>query len=237
MDEARLAELAQWITGVGLAGETETVMMTGFCERLVAAGLPLAAGIMIIDTLHPVYEGRAVRWFRAEEKQTELVEYGRTNEGEAAANWRASPFYRLLESGEKFSRHDVRAEAAAGSAYFKTRAEEGLTEVVAVINRFAAEGIIGDMDCVYSSWGTDRPDGFAGVDLLALKRLLPFLALAMKCAALGRIARGVADRIGAALWFSDLRGYTRITDTASPEQIIPLLNDYADAVVTAIHDR
>ena len=32
------------------------------------------------------------------------------------------------------------------------------------------------------------------------------------------------------LWFSDLRGYTRITDTAPPEQIIPLLNDYADAV-------
>ena len=39
-------------------------------------------------------------------------------------------------------------------------------------------------------------------------------------------ARG-AERIGAALWFSDLRGYTRITDTAAPEQIIPLLNEYA----------
>jgi adenylate cyclase len=38
------------------------------------------------------------------------------------------------------------------------------------------------------------------------------------------------------LWFSDLRGYTRITDTAPPEQIIPLLNDYAEAVITAIHD-
>ena len=37
------------------------------------------------------------------------------------------------------------------------------------------------------------------------------------------------------LWFSDLRDYTRISDTAEPEQIIPLLNDYADAVVSAIH--
>jgi adenylate cyclase len=259
MEETQFAALAQWITGVGLAGDSETSMMTGFCERAVAAGLPLASGIMIIDTLHPVHEGRAVRWFRAEEKQTELVEYGRTNEGEAAANWRASPFYRLLESGEKFSRHRVRAEAEAGSPYFKARAEEGLTELVVVINRFAAEGIIGDMDCVYSSWGTDRPDGFSDADVSALKRLLPFLALAMKCAALGRIAgtlvetylgrdagrmvlsgrigRGVADRIGAALWFSDLRGYTKITDTAAPEQIIPLLNDYADAVISAIHAR
>ena len=43
----------------------------------------------------------------------------------------------------------------------------------------------------------------------------------------GRIVRGVADRIDAVIWFSDLRGFTRITDTA-PEQVIPLLNDYAD---------
>lgn len=36
------------------------------------------------------------------------------------------------------------------------------------------------------------------------------------------------------LWFSDLRGYT-ITDTAAPDQIIPLLNDYAEVVISAIH--
>ena len=45
----------------------------------------------------------------------------------------------------------------------------------------------------------------------------------------GKISRGVADRISAVLWFSDLRGYTKITDTAPPREIIPLLNDYADA--------
>ena len=50
----------------------------------------------------------------------------------------------------------------------------------------------------------------------------------------GRIMRGIADRIDAVIWFSDLRGFTRITDSA-PEQIIPLLNDYADVVVSAIH--
>jgi adenylate cyclase len=39
------------------------------------------------------------------------------------------------------------------------------------------------------------------------------------------------------LWFSDLRNYTRISDTAPPEEIIPLLNDYADAIVSAIHQN
>ena len=52
----------------------------------------------------------------------------------------------------------------------------------------------------------------------------------------GRIMRGVADRIDAVIWFSDLRGFTRVTDSA-PEQVIPLLNDYADVIVSAIHDQ
>ena len=50
----------------------------------------------------------------------------------------------------------------------------------------------------------------------------------------GHIERGVAEKISAVLWFSDLEGFTRITDTAPPEQIIPLLNDYADAIVSAL---
>jgi adenylate cyclase len=33
-----------------------------------------------------------------------------------------------------------------------------------------------------------------------------------------------------------LRGFTRITD-AAPEQVIPLLNDYADVIVSAIHEH
>jgi adenylate cyclase len=52
----------------------------------------------------------------------------------------------------------------------------------------------------------------------------------------GRIVRGIADRIDATIWFSDLRGFTRITDTA-PEQVIPLLNDYADVIVSAIDEH
>jgi adenylate cyclase len=51
----------------------------------------------------------------------------------------------------------------------------------------------------------------------------------------GRIERGITERIRAVLWYSDLRGYTTITDTAAPDQIIPLLNDYADVVISAVH--
>ena len=35
----------------------------------------------------------------------------------------------------------------------------------------------------------------------------------------GRIVRGIAERIEAAVWFSDLRGFTRITDTAPEHRV------------------
>ena len=134
----------------------------------------------------------------------------------------------------------------------------GFTDYVAIINRFAADGTIGEMDCVYSSWATKDPDGFQNEHVAALQRIMPFLALAIKSVSLtrmtgtlmqtylgrdagrrvlsGRIVRGVADRIDAVLWFSDLRGFTRITDT-TPEHVIPLLNDYADVIVSALHEQ
>jgi len=39
------------------------------------------------------------------------------------------------------------------------------------------------------------------------------------------------------LWYSDLHGYTQISDNSPPEQIIPLLNDYAEVVVSAVHEH
>ena len=92
-----------------------------------------------------------------------------------------------------------------------------------------------------------------------VERALPVLALAIRDVSVGRIAetlvetylgrdagrrvlggyieRGVAERMSAVMWFSDLQGFTRITDTVPPEQVIPLLNDYANAIVSSIHDH
>ncbi len=38
------------------------------------------------------------------------------------------------------------------------------------------------------------------------------------------------------LWFSDLRGSTAISESIGPGEIIPFLNDYAQASIDAIHD-
>ena len=94
--------------------------------------------------------------------------------------------------------------------------------------------------------------------MAALRDLVPVLGLAIKSAAQvdiartlgrvylgrdaseqvlrGRISRGVTERINAVLWFSDLRGSTSISESIAPDEIIPFLNDYAQAAIDAIHD-
>jgi len=258
MTEGEIAKLATWLAKAGLEGQTETALVEGFCSRAVAGGLPLARAMLLVDTLHPIHEGRAFRWEK-EKPEATLIEYGRTAEGEAAERWRTSPLYRLLNSGESLLRLRVSAETEVEFPSFAEFREAKFTDYVAIINRFAEDGVIGEMDCVYSYWTTDRAEGFSDDEIGALKRLTPFLGLAIKAASLariaetlvetylgrdagrrvlrGRIERGVTDRIKTVLWFSDLRNYTRISETSAPEEIIPLLNDYAEAVVSSIHEN
>jgi adenylate cyclase len=258
--DTAFSAIADWVVAAGLAGDSEAVLLDGFCRRAVAAGLPLAGAMVVIDTLHPIHEGRAFRWRRDDDGEVELFEYGSTSDGgEAATAWQTSPFYYLLQTGGS----KLRIRFGEGDANRFSRdaefAARGATEYLALINRFGSDGSIGEMDCVYSRWITDQPGGFDDGDVAALVGLAPALALAVKCASLKRIAetlvetylgrdpgrrvlaggigRGIADRISAALWYSDLRDFTRITDRAEPQQLIPFLNDYAEVVISAIHDR
>src|SRR5690348_7515573 len=180
MDETGFNTLAGWVTEAGLIGRTEEELMAGFCRRLADAGVPLARAMVILDTLHPIYEGRAFRW-RADKPETaEIVEYGRTNEGEAAENWRRSVFFHLLQSGEKRLRRCFVAGDPADFLTFEQARDEGMTDCLALVHRFAAEGVIGDMDCVYSHWASNALEGFGEADVAVLQRLAPFLNLAVK---------------------------------------------------------
>jgi adenylate cyclase len=258
MTPQKTEAIADWIVAQGLTGASEKTLLDRFCERCRDAGMELSRAIAIIDTLHPIYEGRAFRWRDDGIDEEAIVEYRPTNVGEAADNWRRSAFFHLISTGADEVRRRLGVGDPTDFLNLDVLKAEGTTDFLAMVHRFASDSIIGEMDCFYSQWATRRPDGFHENDLAALRRLVPALGLAIKCASLariagtlvevylgrdagqrvlaGRISRGVADRINAVLWFSDLRGYTGITDTAPPDEIIPLLNDYAEAAITAIHD-
>ena len=51
----------------------------------------------------------------------------------------------------------------------------------------------------------------------------------------GMITRGAIVSDAAAVWFSDLRGFTAISEGATPDELVATLNAYFDAVVPPIY--
>ena len=80
MHEAFVSELSAWVTDAGLAGIPETDIVSGFCDRCVAVGIPLDRVHVFIDTLHPVHEGRVFRWGHSR-SESPIHEYGRPSLG------------------------------------------------------------------------------------------------------------------------------------------------------------
>jgi adenylate cyclase len=114
----------------------------------------------------------------------------------------------------------------------------------------------GALDGIFFSCATDRPEGFDDGQLNQVVKALPYLALSAKSrltydvastvleAYLGRdaghrvltgaIERGSAEAIRAVIWFSDLRGFTRLTDTLPRDVLIAALNDYLEAMAAPV---
>jgi adenylate cyclase len=259
MDLTPRLQLMNWVVSQGLTGLPEKDLVRGFCERCRAGGLDLSRGLVFIDMLHPILEGHGFRWNDTDIEESDTFEYGSTEEGAPAENWRRSTFNHLLETGGDELRIDLADCASLDFSQIDDLAAKGHRHFVAFVHRLGEAGAIGQMDCVYSYWLTRRRDGFQEQELQALRDLVPLLGLAIKSATQvgiartlgrvylgrdaseqvlrGRIARGVTERINAVLWFSDLRGSTAISEKLTPDEIIPFLNDYAQAAIDAIHDE
>lgn len=115
------------------------------------------------------------------------------------------------------------------------------------------------LDGIFFSCATERPEGFEGQHLEAVSRTLPYLALAVKSrltydvastvietylgkdaghrVLTGDIERGSAEIIRAVIWFSDLRGFTRLADSLPREVLIEMLDDYLEAMARPVQDN
>ena len=69
-----------------------------------------------------------------------------------------SPFLHLYESGVTTLRRRLPGPAGEFPVLDEI-GQQGMTDYIAMVNRFGAEGAIGMMDCTFSSWATDR-DGW-----------------------------------------------------------------------------
>lgn len=109
---------------------------------------------------------------------------------------------------------------------------------------------------IFFSCATDRPEGFDDGQLNQVVQTLPYVALAVKSrltydvativlgtylgsdagqrVLAGAIERGTAEAIRAIIWFSDLRGFTRLTDSLPRDALIATLDDYLEAIAAPL---
>ena len=251
-------DIVAWTVSVGLDGLEAADLMAGYCGRLVDAGVPLWRASIGADTLHPLNVAQGHRWLAGEGVLEEFYARATTPEGER--EWRQSPWFWLIENHEAQMRR--RLAAGEGGNEFPLLAElaaQGGTDYWARIIGFGERARIGETRGLASSWATRDPGGFAARDLALIEATLPAFALAFKAtmvigtartlvttylgrdAALrilrGEIDRGQVKTLRKVLWFSDLTGFTRIADTLPREQLLDLLNAYADCLVGVLHDH
>lgn len=248
-------EISDWIVRAVLAGQDEIEIVTGICERLNVADFSLVRASIANDLLDPTYDGRGVRWLRSSGGLEEV--FVRTVSPVPSESWTRSPFFALLESGRPMLRRRLDATYRRGEfSMLDGFQDQGVTDYVALSGRIGKCAQLGGGEGILASWTTDAPGGFSDAQTELLAGMVPELTLAFMFRTSNRIARtlittylgsdaaervlagnivrGRAETIRAVVWFSDLVGFTRISDTASPDAVLALLNDYAEAQVEEI---
>jgi adenylate cyclase len=255
VDENAKVAIGQWIIDEALAGASEVEVLAGICERMNRSGVALLRASIANDLLDPTYDARGVRWLRHKGGVEEA--FARSDDPLSNQDWMRSPFFRLLESKEPMLRRRLDGTYARGEFPMLDRFQaDGATDYVAFASRVGENVRIGEGEGIVASWTTDAPEGFTTAQIELLQGIMPPLTVAVMLRTLsrtartliqtylgsdaaervlaGNIVRGRAEPIRAVIWFSDLVGFTRISDTSSAGTVLELLNDYAEAQVEEI---
>ena len=240
-----LDKVADWLTQAALAGDDLEMIVRGFCERLAAAGIPLVRVHLSFSMLHPLYDALGFTWIRGRGLQ---VEGFRKKSGAHSDRFLTSPYYHLFSNRLDHLRRRLDPAAPSEFPVFDDLKQMGVTDYLAFTHPFSGnsdQGMIG-------SWSTDDVSGFSESMIAALLRMQSYLAIASKMAVLskladnmmttylggeagkrvlnGQIKRGEGDTIRAALVMADMRGSTRLAETAGREVYIDTLNRFFDAI-------
>ena len=250
-DRARLAlrdirAILDWLMDGARSAAGPDQVLAGLCERLVAAGFSLARVAVFVKTLHPDIMGRAFFW--RPDAPVKILEagYGLLDDVEYIDN----PTNYVSRTGETIRRHLADPACPLDFPLMREFKADGITDYYAAPLRFTN----GEIHVV--SFATLAPGGFSEAQIDVLKAVVDPLARVAEVCALrrtavnllstyvgrhagerilaGRIRRGHTESINAALWLSDLRGFTTLADKLPPGELIELLNRYFDYQVPAI---
>jgi adenylate cyclase len=224
-------------------------VLTELCQRLVAAGLPLWRVMVFVRTLHPEIVGRRFVWHP--ETGTEVTDG--SFELLERRSFLESPMMHVAKTGESLRRRLADPDCIMDYGILHELRAEGVTDYFVAPLHFSS----GDVH--FSSWSTRRPGGFTDAEIDAIEAIIPPLARIGEIRAwyrvagnllttyigknagervlAGHIRRGDTETIHAAIWLSDMRGFTTLADTLPPQDLVDLLNHYFDCQVPAIEQH
>jgi adenylate cyclase len=246
MNAAELQKITDWIIDGARSAPSPPRMMAEACERLVRAGLPLWRVGVFVRTLHPDIFGRSFVWRHGAEVVMGSANFDVLDSDE----YRSSPLSVLYSTQKEVRRRLSDSAAIDNSPFLADMRQEGVTDYIAFPLNFT------DGSIHSASWTTKRPGGFTEDHIDGLRKVVPPLARYIEIISLrrtasllldtyvgnragerilgGQIRRGHADTMDAAIWLSDLRGFTALSDRVPAETVVDILNGYFDCQVSAI---
>ena len=215
-------------------------------ERLVACGIPLWRVAVFVRTLHPQVMGRRFIWrpgtgVEVSEAPFELLE---------SADFLENPIAHVYATGQALRRKLADPDCAVDFPVLSELRAEGITDYLALPLVFT-DGAIHAVTCTTRQAGGFTDAQIAGIEAIItpLARVAEIRALRRMASTLldtyvghdagerilaGRIRRGDIEEIHAAIWLSDMRGFTALADSLPPSVLIDLLNRYFDCQVPVI---
>ena len=248
MNAPEMQKITDWLIDGARSAASPSRMMSETCERMVAAGLPLWRVGVFVRTLHPDIYGRNFIWRPGAEVEIGTVDFNIVD----TPGFKTSPLSIVFERGIEV-RARVGDPDSARFPIIEEMRDEGVTDYIALPLLFT-DGLNNA-----SSWTTKQPGGFTDQQLNALRALVRPLARVIEIIQLqrtssllldtyvgnragarilgGQIRRGHTDTMDAAIWLSDLRGFTALSDRLPAETVVDILNNYFDCQVAAIRDH
>ncbi len=245
MQAVDLTSVSDWLAGGAQSASRVDQFVIEASERLVAGGLPLWRVGVFVGMLHPSLIGRNFIWRRGSGVTMGGMAYG----SELQDDYLSSPLATVFEQGREV-RQRLSDHSIGNSPFFSDMRAEGATDYLAL------PLVMSDGEVHASSWITQEPGGFTDAHIDGLKGLMPALTrmieiwLLRRTAAgllnnyvgeragarilAGQIRRGHTETMHAAIWLSDLRGFTPLSDRLSSEAVVDVLNTYFDCQVPAI---
>ncbi len=232
--------LARWFVTEAYRITDTADLVAAAGRQLVDAGIPLWRLAYFQMTLHPEVDGKAYMWRRDKGVDVGIAAVGLKERPE----YRDNPLYAVYEDRRTVRVRLERSQPA--QPVLRQFKAEGATDYVALPLLFTT----GHVDAL--SVISDKPGGFSAVDLdrmfqlqFAFTRIVETHSLRDTAANLldayvgraagqrilsGEIKRGDGQTIEAVIWYCDLRGFTRASDSLPRDAVIALLNDYFDTV-------